>query len=61
MILSFSVIAGLTGTIVYIKGILSAVLGALFATVGTDESGSERMIFGFYEFYDGVSPNICWQ
>lgn len=52
MILSFSVIAGLLGQS-YIKGILSAVLGALFATVGTDESGSERMIFGFYEFYDG--------
>ena len=53
MILSFTVITGLLGKS-YTKGIISAILGTLFATVGVDQGGNERMIFGVYEFYDGL-------
>ena len=54
MVFAFSIIAGLVGDSVA-KGIASAGLGLLCATVGLDpENSSPRFIFGYFELYDGV-------
>lgn len=54
MVFAFSIISGLVGDSM-IKGILSAVLGLLCATVGLDpQDGTPRLIFGFFQLYDGL-------
>lgn len=54
IIFSFSVIVGLLeGSIA--KGAISMFLGMLVATVGLEaEYSTERLIFGFYELYEGI-------
>lgn len=54
MIFAFSVLAGLAGDSL-VKGIIAAALGLLFASIGTDpENYTPRLIFGFWELYDGL-------
>ncbi len=54
MVFAFSIISGLVGDSM-IKGILSAVLGLMCATVGLDpQNGTPRFIFGFFQLYDGL-------
>jgi putative tricarboxylic transport membrane protein len=54
MVFAFSVLSGLIGQSL-IKGIIAAALGLLCASVGTDpENYTPRLIFGMYEFYDGL-------
>lgn len=54
MIFTFSIIAGLVGDSVA-KGIISAALGLLCATIGLDpEHSTPRLIFGWFELYDGL-------
>ncbi|MGB7302131.1 MAG: tripartite tricarboxylate transporter permease [Burkholderiaceae bacterium] len=54
MIFAFSVIAGLIGNSLA-KGIMSAALGLMFATVGLDpEHTTPRLYFGWFELYDGL-------
>lgn len=54
MIFAFSIIAGLVGDSM-IKGLIAAVLGLLFATVGLDpEHGTPRLYFGHFELFDGL-------
>lgn len=54
MIFALAVLSGLVGESL-IKGVIAACLGLLLATVGADpEHASPRMIFGYYELYDGL-------
>ena len=54
MIFAFSVLSGLVGKSL-IKGIMAAAFGLLCATIGADpENYNPRLIFGFYELYDGL-------
>lgn len=54
MILAFTVISGLVGDSM-IKGLISAAMGFLLATVGLDPGmASPRFTFGMLELYDGV-------
>lgn len=54
MILAFTVISGLVGDSM-IKGLISAALGILVATVGLDPGmATPRFTFGILELYDGV-------
>ncbi len=54
MIFAFSVLSGLVGKS-FLKGVIAATLGLLFATVGADpENYNPRLIFGHYELYDGL-------
>ena len=54
MIFAFAVLAGLVGKSLT-KGIISAALGLLFASIGSDpENYTPRLIFGFWELYDGL-------
>ncbi|WP_244614807.1 tripartite tricarboxylate transporter permease [Pukyongiella litopenaei] len=54
MIFAFCIIAGLIGDSIA-KGIVAAALGLLCATVGLDpEHGTPRLIFGWFELYDGL-------
>jgi len=54
MIFAFSIIAGLIGASAT-KGVVSAALGLLCATVGLDpEHSTPRLIFGWFELYDGL-------
>ncbi len=54
MVFAFSIIAALVGDSVA-KGIASAGLGLLCATVGLDpENSTPRFIFGYFELYDGI-------
>lgn len=54
MIFAIAVLSGLVGNSL-IKGIISACLGLMFATIGSDpEHGTPRMIFGYYQMYDGL-------
>lgn len=54
MVFAFSIIAGLVGDSMA-KGIVSAGLGLLCATVGLDpENSTPRFIFGYFELYDGI-------
>lgn len=55
MIFAFSVLAGLIGNSLT-KGIISAALGLLFASIGSDpENFTPRLIFGYWELFDGLS------
>lgn len=54
MLCAFAVISGLVGNSVT-KGVISAVLGLLVATVGSDpQHFTPRFIFGWFELYDGL-------
>ena len=54
MVFAFSVIAGLVGDSM-VKGVIAAAGGLLCATVGIDpEHGTPRLIFGWFELYDGL-------
>ncbi|MEO9275199.1 tripartite tricarboxylate transporter permease [Marinomonas sp. 5E14-1] len=54
MIGAFAVIAGLIGDSI-IKGIVSAILGLLVATVGSDpQHFTPRFVFQWFELYDGL-------
>ena len=54
MIFAFSVLSGLIGQSL-IKGILSAALGLLLSCIGSDpENYTPRLIFGWFELYDGL-------
>jgi putative tricarboxylic transport membrane protein len=54
MISAFSIVSGLIGDSL-IKGILAAALGLLAASIGADpEHYTPRLIFGYYEVYDGL-------
>jgi putative tricarboxylic transport membrane protein len=54
MIFAFSILSGLIGDSL-IKGILAAALGLLAASIGADpEHYIPRLIFGYYEVYDGL-------
>lgn len=54
MVFAFSVIAGLVGDSM-VKGLIAAAGGMLCATVGIDpEHGTPRLIFGWFELYDGL-------
>lgn len=54
MIFAFAVIAGLVGNSMA-KGVISAALGLLCATVGLDpEHGTPRLEFGFYQLDEGL-------
>ncbi len=54
MICAFAVIAGLIGNSVT-KGIISALLGLLFATVGSDpQHFTPRFIFQWFELFEGL-------
>src|SRR5690606_39123790 len=54
-ILGMSVIASLSGRSV-IKGLIAAVIGMMFATVGMDPmTGVQRFTFGQVELYGGIS------
>ena len=54
MIGAFAVIAGLIGTSIT-KGIISAMLGLLIATVGSDpQNFTPRFVFDWFELYDGL-------
>ncbi len=60
MIFAFSVLAGLIGNSL-IKGIISAALGLLFASIGSDpENFTPRLIFGYWELFDGLAlPSVA--
>jgi len=60
MVLTFAVISGLLGNSV-LKGLLAAALGLLCSTVGLDpEHSTPRMIFGWFELYDGLPlPSVA--
>lgn len=54
MVLSMAVITGLVGESMA-KGIIAAALGLLVASVGLDpETGTERLQFGLFVFYEGL-------
>ncbi len=54
MIFAFSVLSGLIGESL-VKGIISAALGLLLACIGSDpENYTPRLIFGYFELYDGL-------
>ncbi|TBR41976.1 Tricarboxylate transporter family protein [Marinomonas agarivorans] len=54
MVCAFSIIAGLIGKSVT-KGIISALLGLLFATIGTDpQHFTPRFVFQWFELYEGL-------
>lgn len=54
MLFAFSIISGLVGDSM-VKGIISAAFGLFCATIGLDpENSTPRLIFGFYELYDGL-------
>lgn len=54
MICAFAVIAGLVGNSI-VKGIISAILGLLFATIGTDpQEFTPRFTFVWFELYEGL-------
>ncbi len=54
MIFAFSVLSGLIGQSL-VKGIISAALGLLLACIGSDpENYTPRLIFGYFELYDGL-------
>ncbi len=56
MIFAFTAISSLSGEGHLIKGIISALLGIMLGTVGTDfQSGVERFTFGTLHLVDGVS------
>ncbi|MGO3344490.1 MAG: tripartite tricarboxylate transporter permease [Marinomonas sp.] len=55
MIGAFAVIAGLIGNSIT-KGLISALLGLLFATVGSDpQHFTPRFVFQWFDLYDGLS------
>jgi len=57
MILSFCVIASLSGQSLA-KALIAAALGLLLATIGLDpDQGTPRLFFGYFELYDGL-PEI---
>lgn len=60
MIFAFSVLAGLIGNSLT-KGIISAALGLLFASIGSDpENFTPRLIFGHWELFDGLAlPSVA--
>jgi putative tricarboxylic transport membrane protein len=54
MIFAFSVLSGLVGDSL-VKGIMAAAFGLLCASIGADpENYNPRLIFGYYELYDGL-------
>ena len=54
MVFAFAVISGLVGKSL-IKGAIAAALGLLAAMIGADpENASPRLIFGYYELFDGL-------
>jgi putative tricarboxylic transport membrane protein len=54
MVFAFSVLSGLIGDSL-VKGIISAALGLLLACIGSDpENYTPRLIFGYFELYDGL-------
>ncbi|MGH1416432.1 MAG: tripartite tricarboxylate transporter permease [Pelagimonas sp.] len=60
MIFAFSVLAGLIGNSLT-KGIISAALGLLVASIGSDpENFTPRLIFGYWELFDGLPlPSVA--
>ena len=57
IVLSFTLIAGLSGNSLT-KGLAAACLGVFLSTIGLDpEDGSQRMTFGIVDLYDGISLN----
>lgn len=60
MIFAFSVLAGMIGNSLT-KGIISAALGLLIASIGTDpENFTPRLIFGYWELFDGLQlPSVA--
>lgn len=60
MIFTFSILSGLLDKSLT-KGLIAVLLGLLCATVGTaPEDYSSRLIFGFYEIYDGLPlPSVA--
>ena len=54
MIFAFSILSGLIGQSL-VKGVIAAALGLLAASIGADpEHYTPRLIFGYYEVYDGL-------
>ncbi len=60
MIFAFSILAGLIGNSL-IKGIIAAMLGLLFASIGQDpENFTPRLIFGYWDLFDGLAlPSVA--
>lgn len=60
MIFAFAVLSGLIGNSL-LKGIIAAALGLLCASIGADpEHYTPRLIFGYYEFFDGLPlPSVA--
>ena len=60
MIFAFSILAGLIGNSLT-KGIISAALGLLAASIGQDpENFTPRLIFGYWDLFDGLAlPSVA--
>ena len=60
MIFAFSILAGLIGNSLT-KGIISAALGLLVASIGTDpENFTPRLIFGYWDLFNGLPlPSVA--